>query len=264
MSNDPVFWAVDADTGIATITFNRPEVLNAIDVPTARAFLSAVRAVTAHKDTRCIVLAGSGRAFVAGGDVASFGADTAKSATVINAILDAMHPVLLALRDHPAPVVASVRGVAAGAGFSLVLNADLVVAEEGARFVLAYDRIGASPDCGGTWFLARKIGRAQAMELMLLSEILNCEAAHAVGIVNKVVPPEDLEDTVVELSGKIAQGPTCAFGAYRSLIDAALDRPFAAHLEAERASFVAMTETSDFREGVTAFLGKRPPKFSGK
>lgn len=264
MSEDLVLTEIDAATGIATLTINRPKVLNALDVPTARAFLQAVRKVTATKGLRCIVLAGSGRAFMAGGDVAAFGTDPDRAAEVVHDLLDALHPALTALRESPAPVIAKVQGVAAGAGFSLMLGADLVIAEAGARFVVAYDRIGTSPDCGGTWALPRKVGRAKAMELLLLGETLSAEEARAAGIVNKVVPAEELDAEALALAKRIASGPTQALGAVRALIDAALDRPFAAHLEAERASFIRMTGTRDFREGVSAFLEKRQPQFRGE
>lgn len=264
MSDDLVLAEIDAATGIATITINRPKVLNALDVATARAFLQAVRKATSTKGVRCIVLSGSGRAFMAGGDVAAFGTDPERAAEVVHDLLDALHPALTALRESSAPVIASVRGVAAGAGFSLVLCADLVVAEAGARFVVAYDRIGTSPDCGGTWALPRKVGRAKAMELLLLGDALSAEEASAAGIVNKVVPAEDLDAETLALARRVASGPTQAQGAVRALIDGALDRPFAAHLEAERASFIRMTGTRDFREGVSAFLEKRQPQFRGE
>lgn len=264
MSEDLVLTEIDAATGIATLTINRPKVLNALDVPTARAFLQAVRKVTTTEGVRCIVLSGSGRAFMAGGDVVAFGANPERAAEVVHDLLDALHPALMALREAPAPVIAAVRGVAAGAGFSLVLGADLVVAEAGARFVVAYDRIGTSPDCGGTWALPRKVGRTKAMELLLLGDALTAEEARAAGIVNKVVPAEDLDAEALALAKRIASGPTQAQGAVRALIDGALDRPFAAHLEAERASFIRMTGTRDFREGVSAFLEKRQPQFRGE
>lgn len=264
MSDDLVLADIDAGTGVATITINRPKVLNALDVPTARAFLKAVRNVTARKDVRCIVLRGAGRAFVAGGDVAAFGSDPDRAAEVVHELLDALHPALVALREAPAPVIAAVRGVAAGAGFSLVLGADLVVAETDARFVIAYDRIGTTPDCGGTWALPRKVGRAKAMELMLLGQTLSADEARTAGIVNAVVAPDELDAHVETMARRIASGPTRAYGAYRKLVDAAFDHPFAAHLEAERASFIRMTETGDFCEGVASFLEKRQPQFRGE
>ncbi len=261
MSEPPVTRAFDSATGIARITFNRPEVLNAIDVPTALAFRDAVDAVVAEERLRCIVLAGAGRAFVAGGDVASFAADPART---VDALLDALHPAILAMRACPAPVLAAVQGASAGAGLSLVLGADLVVASETARFVIAYDRIGVSPDCGGTWFLPRKVGRTCAFELMLLGRNLDAEAAREVGIVSEVVPAAELDATVDEMARRIASGPTAAFGRFKRLVDDALAAPLARHLEDERRAFLAATETADFREGVEAFLGKREPAFQGR
>lgn len=254
----------DAQTGVARIVFNRPEVLNAVDAPMARAIAAAIEDVAGRAGVRTIVIAANGRAFVAGGDVAAFGADPARSEGEVNAILDAMHPAILRLRRQDAPVIAAVRGVAAGAGLSLALAADLVVAEEGTKFVVAYDRLGVSPDCGGTWFLARKAGAALAAEMMLLGRPLDAAEAKAAGIVNVVVPQGGLETAVAELAGKVARGPTRAFGHFRRLSDAAITAPLAEQLEAERAAFIDCTGTADFREGVAAFLGKRGAAFRGE
>jgi 2-(1,2-epoxy-1,2-dihydrophenyl)acetyl-CoA isomerase len=259
----PVLNEIDSDRGIATIRFNRPDVLNAIDTATARAFREAVRAVTARHDVRCIILAGAGRAFMAGGDVATFAADIANVPNVANDMLDALHPAILALREGDAPVIAAVRGAAAGAGFSLMLAADITVAEEGSRFLIAYDRLGASPDCGATWFLPRRLPRGRALELMLLGEALTAQEAAAVGLVAKVVAAGTLDDEVWQIACKIASGPTRAYGEFRRLIDEAPGRSLAAHLEAERRAFVAAAGTADFREGVEAFLAKRLPRFVG-
>jgi 2-(1,2-epoxy-1,2-dihydrophenyl)acetyl-CoA isomerase len=260
MSEPPITELFDAASGIARITFNRPEVLNALDVATAVAFREATERAVAHEGIRCIVLAGAGRAFVAGGDVASLAGD---SAAVVNALLDALHPAILALRACPAPVLAVVQGAAAGAGLSLVLGADLVVAGEGARFLIAYDRIGASPDCGATWFLPRKVGRTRAFEMMLLGPVLDAEAARQAGIVSQVAPAADLERLADEIARRIASGPTRAYGRFKRLIDDAHAAPLADQLEAERRAFVDATETADFREGTQAFLGKREPAFRG-
>lgn len=251
-------------TGIARLILNRPEVLNALDVPLAEAFRDAVEEVAQDDRVRAIVLSGEGRAFVAGGDVAAFGSDFSRSSEVVDALLDALHPALMRLRALDAPVIAAVRGVAAGAGLSLVLNSDLVIAEEGARFVVAYDKVGSAPDCGGTWFLPRKVGRAKAAELMFLGESLDTRQALAAGIVNRVVPVGELETATDDIATRVARGATRAFGQFKRLTDAALERPLAEHLEAERAAFLAGTQTADFREGVTAFLVKRKPDFTGR
>lgn len=251
-------------TGIMRLILNRPDVLNAIDVPLAEAFRDAVDAVARDDKVRAVVIAAEGRAFVAGGDVAAFGKDFNRSAEIVDALLDALHPALLRLRALDAPVIAAVRGVAAGAGLSLVLNSDLVVAEEGARFVIAYDKVGSAPDCGGTWFLPRKVGRAKAAELMFLGESLDARQALAAGIVNHIVPVGGLDAATDEIATRVARGATRAFGQFKRLTDAALERPLAEHLEAERVAFIAGTQTADFREGVTAFLNKRKPEFTGR
>lgn len=256
----PVLDEFDAGTGIARVTFNRPEVLNAIDVPTAEAFRDSVARVTARPGLRCVVLSGAGRAFAAGGDVASFGAEPAR---VVAALLDALHPAILSLRACPAPVLAVVQGAAAGAGLSIVLGADVVVAGDRARFVVAYDRIGAAPDCGGTWFLPRKAGRTRAFAMMLLGQTLDAEAAREAGIVTEVVPAADLDRRAEEVARRVAAGPTAAYGHFKRLVDDALAAPLDAHLAAERRAFVEATATDDFREGASAFLAKREPVFRG-
>ena len=256
----PVIAAFDPVTGIGRLTFNRPEVLNAIDVPAALALRDGVQRLVAEPGLRCVVLAGAGRAFVAGGDIAAFAAEPAR---VVDELLEALHPAILALRATPAPVLAVVQGAAAGAGLSLVLGADLVVAGDRARFVIAYDRVGASPDCGGTWFLPRKVGRTRAFEMMLLGQVLSAEAAHAAGIVSLVVPAAELEQRADELARRIAAGPTAAYGRFKRLVDDALAASLDQHLQAERDAFLASTATADFREGVAAFIAKREPVFKG-
>lgn len=249
--------------GVGYLTLNRPEALNAIDIPTAQALHEAVTGL-ATRDLRCLVLRGAGRAFVAGGDVKRFADDFACSADVIDALLDHLHPAILALQALDAPVVASVHGAVAGAGLSLMAGADLVVAAEGTRFLMAYDRIGTAPDCGGTWFLPRRLGPGAAARLMLLGETWDAMEAQAVGLVDRVVPDADLAAETDGLAGLLATRPTRALGAWKRLSAAAFATPLARHLEAERAAFRAVTGTQDFREGVTAFLARRAPAFTGR
>lgn len=260
MAEKLVTESFDQATGIARITFNRPDVLNAIDIATAIAFRDATAHVVAREGLRCIVLSGAGRAFVAGGDVASFGEEPAR---IVDALLEALHPAILALRACPAPVLAVVQGPAAGAGLSIALSADIVLASDKARFVIAYDRIGASPDCGGTWFLPRRVGRGRAFAMMLLGQALDAEAAREAGIVAEIVPQAELDKRAEELARRIAAGPTAAYGHFKRLIDEAHAAPLDRHLESEREAFLAATRTADFREGVAAFLGKREPGFRG-
>lgn len=261
MSN--VLSEFDTDNGIGRITLNRPEVLNALDVATAQDFLTAVRTLTATDGLRAIVLSGAGRAFAAGGDVASFTANGIERAPeVIHALLDPLNTAIVALRQHPAPVITAVKGVAAGAGLSLALSGDLIVAEARARFVVAYDRVGAPPDCGLSWFLPRRVGRGMAFEMMLTGRTLTAAEALACRLADRVEAGDNFDGAVTALAGRVAAGPTLAFGHYKALLDSELG--LADHLEAERRAFVTTTQTQDFAEGVSAFIDKRSPVFSGR
>jgi 2-(1,2-epoxy-1,2-dihydrophenyl)acetyl-CoA isomerase len=264
MADSLVTTAFDAGTGVARLTFNRPKALNAINVPLAEAFLAAVREIRDLSGVRCIVLTGAGRAFMAGGDVSSMAGTSEQADAAIGAILDAVNPAILLLRGMDAPVIAAVRGVAAGAGLSLTLMADLVIADEEAKFLVAYNGIGAVPDCGGSWALAHKLGAGRAAELMLLGRTLGAAEARDWGIVNEVVTDSEFDNRLNRMIEKVAQGPTRAYGAFRKLIDQANGGRLADHLEAERAAFLEMTRTEDFAEGVSAFLAKRPSEFRGR
>ena len=254
---------LDTSLGIATLTFNRPAVLNAIDVATAQAFRDAVLTLGARDDVRCIVLTGAGKAFVAGGDVARFADDFDNAAAVVDQLLDALHPAIETLAGHAAPVLGSVRGAVAGAGLSLLAACDLAIAADDSRFLMAYDRVGAAPDCGGTWFLPRKVGQHRAAELMLLGETWDAQQALQAGLVNQVVPAQQLAAQTQAWAARLAQRPTAALGAYKQLVAQAARTPLRAHLEAERAAFKLATTSADFREGVTAFLERRTPVFHG-
>lgn len=256
--------SLDPASGIVHITINRPEVLNAIDVPTAQALNRAVLALRGDARVRCVVLRGAGRAFVAGGDLSRFAEDFEKAAEVADELLDALHPVAETLREIDAPVVAAVHGAVAGAGLSLMCGCDLVIAAQGTRFLMAYDKVGAAPDFGGTYFLPRRIGLRRAAQFLFLSETLDADAALQAGLVNQVVAAEQLAATVDGIARKIASGPTRAYGQYKRLADRAFVSSLHEQLEAERAAFKAATRTADFREGASAFLAKRPATFVGR
>jgi 2-(1,2-epoxy-1,2-dihydrophenyl)acetyl-CoA isomerase len=251
------------DTGVATLTINRPEVLNALDVATARAMAAAAASLDGDASVRCIVLRGAGRAFVAGGDLGGFAQDFDAAASVTDELLDALHRVIETLRRHDAPVLASVHGAVAGAGLSLMAGCDLVIAAEGTRFLVAYDRIGAAPDCGGTYFLPRVLGTRRAAEFMFLGESWDAATALAAGLVNRIVPAAELLPETEKLAARLAGGPTRAFGMYKALVAQSQGNTLSAQLELERAAFKAATRTGDFREGVGAFLAKKSPRFQG-
>lgn len=260
--HSPVEYRFDAQSRCATLTFSRPEVLNAIDIATACSFCEAVLRATAETGVRLIVIRGAGRAFVAGGDLQRFADDFEHADQVVNELLDHLHPAILALHSTPAVVLACVHGVVAGAGLSLMLGCDLILAAQGTRLLLAYNRVAASPDCGGTYFLPRRIGMGAAMQLMVGSGELLAETALAMHLVDWCVPAAELEHSLHQTCEQILAGPSLAYGRFKSLIR---DEPaqLLAHLERERAAFCAATKTADFREGVTAFLTRRTAHFSG-
>lgn len=249
-------------TGVATLTFNRPQVFNALDVALAAAFEARCAELARMQGLRCVVLTGAGKAFVAGGDVGAFAADPDQADRTLGLILNHMHPALLALRRLDAPIVAAVNGTAAGAGLSLVLGADYVVASRSARLVLAYDKLGVPPDCGGTWFLSRKLGRAKAFEMMLMGTMLTADEGMAAGLINAVADPDGFDEAVKAAVTKIASGPTLAFGRFKRLMDA--DQPLAVQLELEREAFAASTATEDFRGAAAAFVAKQATTFKGR
>jgi 2-(1,2-epoxy-1,2-dihydrophenyl)acetyl-CoA isomerase len=252
----------DEENGIARLTFNRPDALNAISIPMSQAFNTAVQSIVA-REPRCIVLAGAGRAFVAGGDLKRFADDFDGAAGVVDELLDAIHPAILALQACNAPVLASVHGAVAGAGLALMAGADLIIAEQETRFLLAYDRIGAAPDSGGTWFLARRLKRGALMRLMMLSETWDSDQARQEGLIDRIAAKGMLVSETQALSLELARRPTWAMGTFKRLLALSEQSGLSDQLEQERLAFRLATKTSDFREGVSAFLERRSPRYQG-
>ena len=250
--------------GIARLRFNRPGTLNAIDQDMAIALRDAVKATLAHGRVRVIVLSGEGRAFMAGGDLHSFHSDLPNAAVTASRIIDPLHEAVAALAEAPMPVIAAVQGAVAGAGMSVALGADLVVAADNARFVPAYAGIGTSPDGGGTWALSRLVGLRRALEISLLGEPIDAASALQLGLVSRVVPAAELDSSADALASTLATGPTRALGRTRRLLREAQGSGLREHLRAERESFAACTSSQDFAEGLNAFFEKRAPQFSGR
>jgi len=253
---------VTVSGGVARIRFNRPRALNAIDTALARRWRDAVREVRSRADVRAVVLSGEGRAFMAGGDLRAFHDDLSNAGATAKAIIDAVNKGLLGLAQGDAPVIASVHGAVAGAGMSIALGADLCVAASDTVFNLAYARIGASPDAGGSWYLPRIVGLRRAMSIALLPESIPAIQALQLGLVNRVVPEGSLESETEALAARLAQGPTSAFGRIRRLLRASFEHDLAGQLAAERDAFVQGAETKEFRDGVDAFVNKRAPVFN--
>lgn len=252
---------LERDGAIATLRFNRPDTLNAIDVPMAQAFLAAVQTLAADPSVRAVVLCGNGRGFMAGGDLATLRAAPVQGAIDILTPLNAALPLLAQMN---APVIAQVHGVAAGAGLSLMMLADYVLAAEGTRFNLAYINLGTSCDVGASWALPRMVGVRKALEIALLGEAFTADNALRLGLVNRVVPAADLQAATTALAQRLAAGPTVAYGAMKRLMRESMDRTLPEQLAAEAKGFVHCAGTQDFRAGVEAFHARGRAEFVGR
>ena len=259
IANSPLL--VMRDGGIVTWQFNRPQTLNALDVPLAQALLAAARDVAQDRSVRALVMKGSGKAFMAGGDLATLQANPVQGAADLLCPLNEAAEILSRLN---APVVAQVHGVAAGAGMSLMLLADFIWVAEGTRFNLAYANIGASCDVGASWSLPRLVGLRHALEIAMLSDVLSADDALRMGLINRVVPLAQLDSAVQQLAERLAAGPTVALGHMRRLMRASFDRDLPAQLAAEAAAFNSCAHTDDMREGMAAFFDKRKPNYTGQ
>ncbi|MDD2711571.1 MAG: enoyl-CoA hydratase-related protein [Simplicispira sp.] len=252
---------VTREGGVATLRFNRPGALNAIDVPMAQALLAAARALADDASVHAVVLCGAGKGFMAGGDLATMRADPVQGAADL---LGPLNEAVQVLASMNAPVIAKVHGVAAGAGLSLMLQADLVIAAEGTRFNLAYINLGTCCDVGASWSLPRLVGLRHALEIALMGETLTAPDALRLGLVNRVVPAEALDAEVQQLAERLANGPTLAYGAMKRLMRASFDRDLPTQLQAEAAAFTGCAATHDMRAGIEAFFAKQPAHFEGR
>lgn len=257
-----VLLAVEA--GVATIAFNRPEVFNAMDGEMMLQFRAAAELVAKDPAVRAVVLRGEGKSFLAGGDVGAFHRHIHELPELIIRWGREMHFGLLALRRAPKPVLASVHGAIAGAGFSVMCAADLAVSAEDARFSLAYANIGTSPDGGSTHFLPRLVGYKKAMELALLPDLFDAATAQRLGLVNWVVPAAELGTQTQRIAARLAQGPTHAYGETKRLLNQSLERLIETQMEEELQAFARCALTGDLAEGVASFVEKRKPQFKGE
>lgn len=243
--------------GIATLILDRPDKMNALN--------SRMRAEITHalsmlpKEVRCVVLTGSGRAFCSGQDLTDANAARDLEAT----LRDEYEPMLHAVRNCPVPVIAAVNGTAAGAGANLALVADVVIAAESADFIQAFTRIGLVPDAGGTWAIPRAVGAARAMGMMLFADAIPARQAADWGLIWEALPDGEFAETVAARARQLAQGPTSAYRAVRQAVAESFDNDLEEQLKLEANLQGQAGRSSDFREGVTAFLEKRKPRFTG-
>jgi len=243
---------------VAVITLNDPGSLNAAGMDLMADLADVVLKITSGEIAcRALVLTGEGRGFCSGANLATRGKTSVK-----DALGEVYNPFIRALRDLPVPLVTAVNGPAAGIGSSFALMGDIVVASEDAFFLQAFRRIGLVPDGGATWLLPRMVGKARAMELMLMGEKLPAKVAFDWGLVNRVVPAADLMPTALEIANNLADGPA-SLGMIRQLVWEGLGHSHDEQLDAERHMQAKAGATADSKEGIAAFLEKRPARFTG-
>jgi 2-(1,2-epoxy-1,2-dihydrophenyl)acetyl-CoA isomerase len=248
------------EAGVATLTLNRPESLNALSSAMRRELTAALRAAAKDDATRAVIITGAGRGFCAGADLRGGSGER----DFRRVLTTEYHPLIEAIRGLPKPVVAAVNGVAAGAGVSLALAADLVVAAEDARFVPAFARIGLVPDSGLTRILVRGVGRHRAFAILTGERQLGAGDARELGLVAAVVPGAHLLEAAGEIARRLAAGPTAAIGLTKRLLNRAEDAALTDALAAEAALQDVAGRSEDHAEGVAAFGEKREPEFRGR
>ena len=251
---------ISRDGAVQTITLNRPDVLNAFNGAMHRALAEALREARSDK-VRAVVVAGAGRGFCVGQDLTEF---REAPGDIGERLRGNYHPNILAIRALEKPVIAAVNGAAAGAGLSLACACDVRVAADSATFVPAFVNIGLVPDSGGTFFVRRLLGYARAFEWLASGRRLSAAEAHAWGLVSEVVEADALARRTAELAAELAAMPTRAIGMTKRLLDHAETATLDEQLEREAQLQSAATQSEDFREGVAAFLEKRPPRFAGR
>jgi len=252
--------------GIATLTLNRPDRLNALGGTLREDLLDAITRAGADPEVRVMVVTGAGKGFCAGGDVKAM--NEANEGQRTRPLMDKIAPsrdrTLFALRDAPQPIIAAVNGAAAGAGMNLALACDIRIASTAAKFSQAFVRRGLHPDWGGTYFLPRAVGMAKACELIFTGDVIDAPEALRLGLVSKLVAPEELMPTAYDLARKIAAGPPVAIRLAKRALHRNAESDLRSALEFETFAQNVCSETEDAREGIRAFVEKRAPVFRGR
>jgi len=253
----------DVDGGVATITLDRPEALNALTVEMKLALREAVERAADDDAVRAVVLTGAGRGFCVGQDLREHADGLAAGDTELKTVSDHYNPIVKALTSLPKPVIAAVNGMAAGAGASLAFACDFRLAADNAGFLMAFARVGLGPDTGASWTLQRLVGYGRAMAMLMLAEPVSAQQALDMGLVNGVVAAEDLAAAAAELAGKLAAGPTVAYAGIKRALAVAATSDIETALATEAEVQARCGQTADHRNATEAFLAKQPVTFTG-
>ncbi|HEV8614447.1 MAG TPA: enoyl-CoA hydratase [Methylomirabilota bacterium] len=253
---------VERKDAVATITLNRPQARNAIDLVMRRELLAALDEVEGDETARVLVLTGAGGHFCSGGDVKTM-REKRSTAAEGRARVELLNRMVLRLVDFPRPTIAMVDGFAVGAGSNLALCCDLIVASDRAKFGELFWKIGLVPDGGGTWLLSRVIGLPRAKELIFTADIIDAAEAARIGLVNRVVPATELAATTRALAEKIAAGPPAVLRMAKHMVNRAATSDLATALDLEAFSQGVAISSEDHQEGISSFFDKRPPTFTG-
>ena len=253
----------DVNHGVATITLNRPSKLNALNQQMTGELLDAIKQSGRSKDERCLVITGAGRGFSAGQDLSEIGGRE-QGFSIAEHLRVGYNRVVMGITTLEMPVVAAVNGVAAGAGCGIALACDLRIASDRASFIQAFSRVGLVPDSGSTWTLTRLVGYARAFEMNVTADRVPADKALAWGLVNEVVPHEQLAENVMAWAQQLATGPTLAYALTKRAMHKALQSSLVEALEYEALLQDVASRSHDNTEGVSAFLEKREPQFNGE
>jgi 2-(1,2-epoxy-1,2-dihydrophenyl)acetyl-CoA isomerase len=251
-----------AANGVLTLTLNRPDALNSFTVEMKEALLAGLKDAARNKEVRVVILTGAGRAFSAGQDLKEHaGPDVNDLGTELRT---RYNPIILAMRRLEKPIIGAINGVAAGAGISVALACDIVIASDKASFMEAFGRVGLVPDTGSSWFLPRLVGPARAAEMIFTADSVDAATAERIGLVNRVVPADSLMDEANALAARLAQAAPIALALAKRALNRALDSNLEDALEFEAQLQSIAGRSADHREGVAAFVEKRPPNFKGE
>ncbi len=250
--------------GVAEITFNRPDAANALDLETSRALMELAIRCDEDPAVRAVLLTGSGKMFSAGGDLGSFAKAGDGMAALLKEMTTYLHAAISRFARMRAPLIGAINGTAAGAGFSVVCSTDLAIAAESAKFTMAYTKAGLTPDGSSTYFLPRLLGSHRTLELMLTNRVLTAQEAAEWGLVNRVVPDDQVLDQARALADELAAGPTEAYGGVKKMVLGSASETLETQMELETRTIAEMAHTADAKEGIDAFFAKRPPTFEGR